>query len=195
MIIERANVMERYMYRPSLKQRAGSVVSSNPEQMAFRTALLSSLPAQPNPLLLDGDILKLPTNLIQRVKKVDPAVSIHLSIFLLPSFISRRLTSILSVVYNNSWKDCHIPTGTFPYLQIYLQEYVKPVIIIFKNICKLQISKRKNSFTNHTCASCSPLRTAFSASAAGSPTHSSILVISTPGNDSNINPTLAIQSS
>jgi hypothetical protein len=35
-------------YRPSLKQTAGSVVSSNPEQIAFMTATLSSVPKEKN---------------------------------------------------------------------------------------------------------------------------------------------------
>jgi hypothetical protein len=36
--------VKRKHCRPSLKQIAGSVVSSNPEQIAFRTATLSNLP-------------------------------------------------------------------------------------------------------------------------------------------------------
>lgn len=71
---------------------AGSVVSSKPEQMALRTAPLSSLP------------------------ETNPQLALKIIIFLLNQIavhFSTIHTSILSVVYDKGWQYSHVSTGAF----------------------------------------------------------------------------------
>lgn len=100
--------------RPSLKQIAGSVVSSNPEQIAFKTATLSNLPEEKK---------KIPNCDTKNIEHHTPKDGAQ----------NNRNTSVLPIVDDKGWQYCDISSFIMANLYNKRQELSNHILM---QICK-----------------------------------------------------------